>query len=97
MGYRSSCDGVAKKGKTKGTMMAGGGMVAMKKGGTAKESMMEKKMGKGMAKTKMQKVAKAAVKGHESRMHKGKKKMAEGGMVPPAPTKTVKMRQGGSC
>ena len=96
MGYRSSCDGVAKKGKTKGTMMAGGGMVAMKKGGTAKESMMEKKMGKGMAKAKMQKVAKAEVKGHESRMHKGKKKMAAGGM-PMAPTKTVKMRQGGSC
>jgi hypothetical protein len=95
MGYRSSCDGVAKKGKTKGTMMAGGGMVAMKKGGTAKESMMEKKMGKGMAKAKMQKVAKAEVKGHESRMHKGKKKMAAGGM--PMATKAVKMRQGGSC
>ena len=46
-------------------------------------------MGKGMAKAKMQKVAKTAVKGHESRMHKGAKKMAYGGMA--------KMREGGSC
>ena len=53
--------------------MAYGGKVGMKKGGNVKESMMEKKMGKGMAKAKMQKVATKAVKGHESRMHKGKK------------------------
>jgi hypothetical protein len=49
-------------------------MPAMKKGGKVKESMMEKKMGKNMAKAKMQKVATKAVKGHEARMHKGAKK-----------------------
>jgi len=99
MGYKKGADGpILKQGGTRAEMpkMAGGGMVAMKKGGTAKESMMEKKMGKGMAKAKMQKVAKTAVKGHESRMHKGKKKMAAGGKIM-APGGTLKMRQGGSC
>jgi hypothetical protein len=43
-------------------------MPAMKKGGKVKESMMEKKMGKGMTKAKMQKKAKP-------------KKMAYGGMA----------------
>ena len=43
-------DGVVSNYKTPGTMM--------KKGGKVKESMMEKKMGKGMAKAKMQKKAK---------------------------------------
>ena len=87
--YKKAADGIAKRGKTDCTMMAMGGKVAMKKGGNVKESMMEKKMGKGMAKAKMQKVAKAAVKTHEKRMHKGAKKMAYGGMA--------KMREGGSC
>ena len=89
MGYRSAADGIAKQGKTKGTMLAGGGMVAMKKGGKAHSDMAKDK-------PMMKKVAKAAVKGHEARMHKGKKKMAAGGM-PMMPTKTVKMRKGGSC
>ena len=47
MSYRTAADGVATKGKTKGTML--------KKGGKVKESMMEKKMGKNMAKAMMQK------------------------------------------
>ena len=90
MGYRTAADGpIVKQGGTKGTMMAGGGMVAMKKGGKAHSDIKKDK-------PMMKKVAKAAVKSHEKRMHKGKK-MAAGGMVPPAPTKTVKMRQGGSC
>ena len=90
MGYRKAADGpIVKQGGTKGTMMAGGGMVAMKAGGKAHSDIKKDK-------PMMKKVAKAAVKSHESRMHKGKKKMAAGGM-PMAPTKTVKMRGGGSC
>lgn len=92
MGYRKAADGpIVKQGGTKAEMpkMAGGGMVAMKKGGKAHSDMAKDK-------PMMKKVAKAAVKGHEARMHKGKKKMAAGGM-PMMPTKTVKMRRGGSC
>jgi hypothetical protein len=43
-----------------------------KKGGSVKESAMMKKMGRGMAKATMQKVASKAVKAHEGRMHKAK-------------------------
>ena len=74
-------DGVVSNYKTPGTQVKMNGSTGMKKGGKVKESMMEKKMGKGMAKAKMQKVAKTAVKGHEARMHKGAKKMAYGGMA----------------
>jgi len=41
------------------------------------ESTLMKKMGRGMAKADMQKVAGKAVKGHEKRMHSAKK----GGMI----------------
>jgi hypothetical protein len=44
--------------KTPGTQVKMNGSTGMKKGGKVKESMMEKKMGKGMAKAKMQKKAK---------------------------------------
>lgn len=94
MGYKKGADGpIVKKGGTKGMMptMAGGGMVAMKKGGKAHSDMAKDK-------PMMKKVAKAAVKTHEKRMHKGKKKMADGGMVPAPPRPTpVRMRSGGSC
>ena len=86
MAYKSKCDGVAKKGKTKGTMMAGGGMVAMKKGGKAHS---DKAMDK--------KVIAAAIKKHERKSKVHRAGLKEGGMVPMAPTKTVKMRKGGSC
>jgi len=85
--FRKSANGIAKQGLTRGDEVSMGGSTGMKKGGKVKESMMEKKMGKGMAKAKMQKVATKAVKGHESRMHKGAKKMAYGGMA--------KMKSGG--
>ena len=48
-----------------------------KKGGSVKESAMMKKMGRGMTKAAMQKVASKVVKGHEKRMHG----MAKGGSV----------------
>ena len=72
MAFRESAGGIANY-KTPGKEVKMNGSTGMKKGGKVKESMMEKKMGKGMAKAKMQKVATKAVKGHESRMHKGKK------------------------
>lgn len=87
--FRKSANGIAKQGLTRGDEVEMNGKTGMKKGGKVKESMMEKKMGKGMAKAKMQKVATKAVKGHEARMHKGAKKMAYGGMA--------KMRTGGRC
>ena len=86
MAFRDSAGGIANY-KTPGKEIKMDGSTGMKKGGKVKESMMEKKMGKGMAKAKMQKVAKTAVKGHEARMHKGAKKMAYGGMA--------KMKSGG--
>ena len=79
--FRKSANGIAKQGLTRGDEVEMNGKTGMKKGGKVKESMMEKKMGKGMAKAKMQKVAKTAVKSHEARMHKGAKKMAYGGMA----------------
>ena len=85
--FRKSANGIAKQGLTRGDEVEMNGSTGMKKGGKVKESMMEKKMGKGMAKAKMQKVATKAVKGHEARMHKGAKKMAYGGMA--------KMKSGG--
>jgi hypothetical protein len=54
---------------------------AMKKHESAEapsEEKLEAKMGKGMARATMQKVASSAVKSHEQRMHKG---MAKGGSV----------------
>ena len=48
-----------------------------KKGGSVKESAMMKKMGRGMTKAAMQKVASKVVKGHEKRMHG----MQKGGSV----------------
>ena len=86
--FRKSGDGIANY-RTPGTEVTMDGKTGMKKGGKVKESMMEKKMGKGMAKARMQKVAKTAVKSHEKRMHKGAKKMAYGGMA--------KMKKGGMC
>jgi hypothetical protein len=47
MGYKKAADGVAKKGKTKGTAVAMAGKTGMKAGGMAKM------MNGGMAKTKM--------------------------------------------
>lgn len=47
MGYKKAADGVAKKGKTKGTAVAMAGKTGMKAGG------MPKMMNGGMAKTKM--------------------------------------------
>jgi hypothetical protein len=79
--FRKSANGIAERGLTKADTPKMDGSTGMKKGGKVKESMMEKKMGKGMAKAKMQKVAKTAVKSHEKRMHKGAKKMAYGGMA----------------
>jgi hypothetical protein len=46
-------------------MMAGGGAVAMNVGGKAHSDMAKDK-------PMMKKVAKAAVKGHEKRMHRGR-------------------------
>ena len=66
--YKKAADGVASKGKTRGTDVTMNGSTGMKKGGKVKESMMEKKMGKNMAKAMMQKKAKP-------------KKMAYGGMA----------------
>lgn len=67
---------------------------AFKKGGRVmkNEGMMEKKMGKGVAKADMQKVAGKAVKGHEKRMHGMKsggmaKKYAKGGSIDGCATK----------
>ena len=68
MAYKKEADGVAVKGKTRGTDVMMGHSTGMKKGGKVKESMMEKKMGKGMTKAMMQKKAKP-------------KKMAYGGMA----------------
>ena len=42
----------------------------MKKGGSVNENAMMKKMGRGLTKAAMQKVASKVVKGHEKRMHK---------------------------
>ena len=42
----------------------------MKKGGSVNENKMMKKMGRGLTKAAMQKVASKVVKGHEKRMHK---------------------------
>ena len=94
--YKKAADGVASKGKTRGTDVTMNGSTGMKKGGKVKESMMEKKMGKGMAKAKMQKVAKTAVKGHEARMHKGAKKMARGGTTMMARGGATMMARGGA-
>ena len=82
---------VEKDGK-KVPFYAADGVGKMKKGGMAESKMMKAK-GRGMAKADMQKhsdvkkdkpmmekVAKKAVKGHESRMH-GAKKMMGGGMA----------------
>ena len=55
MAYKKEADGVAKKGKTRGTDVMMGHSTGMKKGGKVKESMMEKKMGKNMARAMMQK------------------------------------------
>ena len=55
MAYKKEADGVAVKGKTRGTDVMMGHSTGMKKGGKVKESMMEKKMGKGMTKAMMQK------------------------------------------
>jgi hypothetical protein len=41
----------------------------MKKGGSVNENKMMKKMGRGLTKAAMQKVASKVVKGHEKRMH----------------------------
>ena len=49
----------------------------MKKGGSVNENKMMKKMGRGMTKAAMQKVASKVVKGHEKRMHG----MQKGGSV----------------
>ena len=57
---------------------AAAGEQAMKKGGSVNENKMMKKMGRGMAKAEMQKVASKVVKGHEKRMHK---KFEGGGSV----------------
>lgn len=53
------------------------GTQAMKKGGSVNENKAMKKMGRGMAKAEMQKVASKVVKGHEKRMHG----LAKGGSV----------------
>jgi hypothetical protein len=45
------------------------GVQAMKKGGSVNENAMMKKMGRGLTKAAMQKVASKVVKGHEKRMH----------------------------
>jgi hypothetical protein len=45
------------------------GAQAMKKGGSVNENAMMKKMGRGLTKAAMQKVASKVVKGHEKRMH----------------------------
>jgi hypothetical protein len=45
------------------------GAQAMKKGGSVNENKMMKKMGRGLTKAAMQKVASKVVKGHEKRMH----------------------------
>jgi len=47
MGFRKAADGVAMRGKTKGTAVAMAGKTGMKAGGTAKAKMMA---GGGMAK-----------------------------------------------
>jgi len=65
MGYKKAADGCATKGKTKAKMMAGGGAVAMNVGGKTHSDMAKDK-------PMMKKVAKAAVKGHEKRMHRGR-------------------------
>ena len=49
MGFRKAADGVATKGRTKGTAVAMSGKTGMKAGGTAKAKMM---YGGGMAKMK---------------------------------------------
>jgi hypothetical protein len=67
MAFRESAGGIANY-KTPGKEVKMDGSTGMKKGGKVKESMMEKKMGKGMTKAKMQKKAKP-------------KKMAYGGMA----------------
>jgi hypothetical protein len=67
MAFRDSAGGIANY-KTPGKEVKMNGSTGMKKGGKVKESMMEKKMGKGMTKAKMQKKAKP-------------KKMAYGGMA----------------
>jgi len=64
--YKKAADGIAKKGKTNCTMMAYGGAVKKMKAGGASHSDIKKD------KPMMKKVAKAAVKGHEKRMHKGR-------------------------
>jgi hypothetical protein len=46
------------------------GMLGMKKGGSVNENKAMKKMGRGLTKAAMQKVASKVVKGHEKRMHK---------------------------
>ena len=51
---------------------------SFKKGGRVNENKAMKKMGRGMAKAEMQKVASKVVKGHEKRMHK---KFEGGGSV----------------
>lgn len=67
--YKKGADGpILRQGPTKGTDVVMKGSTGMKKGGKVKESMMEKKMGKGMTKAMMQKKAKP-------------KKMAYGGMA----------------
>ena len=67
MAFRDSAGGIANY-KTPGKEVKMNGSTGMKKGGKVKESIMEKKMGKGMTKAKMQKKAKP-------------KKMAYGGMA----------------
>ena len=63
---------LGKKKELKGTFAKGGKVM--------NEGKLMKKEGRGMAKADMQKVAKKAVKGHETRMH-GAKKMMGGGMT----------------
>jgi hypothetical protein len=53
----------------KKTEAAAAGAQAMKKGGSVNENAMMKKMGRGLTKAAMQKVASKVVKGHEKRMH----------------------------
>ena len=67
MGYRSAADGVAKKGKTKGTMLAKGGKVE----GKESKSMVKKEI----AMMKKAKAPKSMIKHEQAEM----KKMRKGG------------------
>ena len=70
MGYRKAADGVAKKGKTKGMMFAGGGAVAMKAGGKAHTDVaMDKK------------AIASAIKKHESKSKVHRAGLKSGGMA----------------